>query len=72
MKPTGTVYFQIIWGVLLILVGGGVIFKISQDMPTLASDSTFVRLCFYLISIILIGGGIRKLYINIGEINKEE
>lgn len=63
---------QLIWGAALILVGIGVFVRIPQVMPKLAqmgqSPATigFVRICFYIMGIILLGGGIKKIinYIN--------
>ena len=49
--------FQLVWGIALILVGVGVFFKVEQVEPQLVG-----RICLYVIGVILIGGGIRKLY----------
>lgn len=78
MKPTETIQFQIIWGVLLILAGIGVFYRIPQVMPRLAdleiftSIIPFIKFCFYLIGIILFGGGIQKVYKNISKIKEEK
>lgn len=59
---------QMIYGVALILVGVGLFFRVSQIMPKVeqieqfSSMTIFIRICFYLVGIILIGGGARKLY----------
>lgn len=59
---------QLIWGSLLILMGIGVFFRIPQVMPQIekieyfSSAMIFVRFCFYLIGILLIGGGAKKIY----------
>jgi len=59
--------FQIIYGGVLILAGVGVFFRIPQVMPkfeqvaSLASSTPFIRICFYLLGIILIGGGLKKI-----------
>ena len=63
---------HLIWGAALVIVGVAVFFRIPEVMPRLAemgqSTTTigFVRICFYLIGIVLIGGGIKKflLFIN--------
>ena len=61
---------QIVWGALLILAGLGVFYRIPQVMARLqdvgrfSSESFFIRFCFYLMGLILIGGGARKIYKN--------
>ena len=58
---------KLTWGVALILVGVAVFFRIPQVIPQLVQmgQSTtavwFVRICFYLIGFLLIGGGINKI-----------
>lgn len=58
---------QIVWGVLLIAAGIGVFIRIPQVMPQIAqiehfsSILVFIRFCFYLIGVMLIGGGAKKL-----------
>lgn len=57
---------QIVWGTALILVGVAVFFRIPQVIPQLVqmgqSSTTvwFVRICFYLMGFLLVGGGIKK------------
>lgn len=59
--------YQTVWGALLVIMGIGVFFRIPQVMPRIeqieyfASIIWFVRFSFYLIGILLIGGGIKKL-----------
>ncbi len=61
---------QLIWGIALVLAGIGVFFRIPQVMPTIAKIEQFsgvmifIRFCFYLIGILLIGGGSKKIYSN--------
>lgn len=56
-----------IWGCALILIGVAVFFRIPQVMPKLAemgqSATTvgFIRICFYLMGIVLVGGGLKKI-----------
>lgn len=58
---------QFIWGIALFLAGIGVFFRIPQVMPQIkaipqfADVIGFIYFCFYLLGILLIGGGIRKL-----------
>ena len=59
---------QFIWGVLLLLAGVGVFFRIPQLMPEIkkiehfAAYIPFIYFCFYLIGILLVVGGGRKVY----------
>lgn len=59
---------QLVWGVLLVLAGIGVFFRVPQVMPRIeqigyfTSATVFIRFCFYLIGILLIGGGGRKIF----------
>jgi len=59
---------QVIWAVVLILAGLGVFFRIPQVMPKIeqfpkfAEASVFIRFCFYLLGLLLIAGGCKKLY----------
>lgn len=63
------IVFQLIWGILLMLAGIGVIFRVEQVLPRIEAQFEyftairwFVRLSFYLIAIVLIGGGGKKVY----------
>jgi len=59
---------QLIWGAALILAGIGVFIRIPQVMPRIATIEQFasvliiIRGCFYLMGIMLIGGGVKKFY----------
>ena len=59
---------QLIWGVILLTAGVGVFFRVPQVMPDIekieyfASTTFFIRFCFYLIGVLLIGGGLKKVY----------
>lgn len=61
---------QIIWGGLLLAAGLGMFIRIPQVMPRIesmeqfASISPFIRFCLYLMGILLVGGGGKKLYAN--------
>lgn len=58
---------QLIWGIALALVGLAVFVRIPQVMPELeklqhlSGVIGFIRVCFYLMGIILLGGGIKKI-----------
>ena len=58
---------QLIWGILLVLAGLGVFYRIPQVMPQIKTIEyfqpviPFVYFCFYLIGVLLIVGGGRKI-----------
>ena len=59
---------QLIWGIALALAGIGVFYRIPQvmpkieDMPQFFSLTIYIRFCFYFIGIVLICGGMKKVY----------
>ena len=61
---------QLIWGVLLVMAGVGVFYRIPQVMPKVAQIAFFsgalviVKFCFYLLGLLLIYGGGKKIYDN--------
>ena len=61
---------QMIWGVALALAGIGVFFRIPQVMPKIekieyfSSAMYFIRFCFYLLGVLLVWGGTKKIYEN--------
>ncbi len=61
---------QMIWGVMLVMAGVGVFYRIPQVMPRIQQMDAFVnvisliRFCFYFLGILLVYGGGRKLYEN--------
>lgn len=62
---------QVVWGIVLVLAGVGVIYRIPQVMPKIfqieqfSAASGFIYFCFYLMAVILIAGGGKKIYTNI-------
>lgn len=62
--------FQVIYGIVLTLVGIGVFYRIPQVMPKIekiqqfSSMMGFIRFSFYLLGLLLIGGGLKKIYEN--------
>jgi cobalamin biosynthesis protein CobD/CbiB len=59
---------QLIWGALLLLAGFGVFFRIPQVMPEIKKIEhfspyiVFIYFCFYLLAVLLIAGGGKKIY----------
>ena len=62
--------FQRVWGLALVLAGVGVFFRIPQVMPKIEKIEYFssimliVRISFYLLGILLISGGSKKVFDN--------
>ena len=71
------IHFQLIWGILLLLAGVGVFFRIPQVMPqiktieTFASIIGFIYFCFYLLGFLLILGGGKKIYANLKKLREQ-
>ena len=69
---------QLIWAVLLLLAGIGVLFRIPQIMPDIKKIEQFARyiyfiyFCFYLLAILLIVGGGKKVYTYLKRSNEED
>jgi hypothetical protein len=69
MKPSepSNSLVQLIWGATLVAVGIAVFFRIPQVMPQLAqmgqsaTTTGFIRICFYIMGILLVGGGAKKI-----------
>ncbi|MBU3981446.1 MAG: hypothetical protein KKG97_09050 [Proteobacteria bacterium] len=61
---------QFVWGVVLVMAGIGVFFRIPQVMPEIqkiehfSSAIFFIRFFFYFLGVLLIGGGAKKIYDN--------
>jgi hypothetical protein len=62
--------FQLVWGFLLVLAGIGVFFRIPQVLPKIekieqfARVIYFIRFCFYLLGVLMIAGGSKKIIDN--------
>ncbi len=58
---------QFIWGILLAAMGVALLFRIPQVMPRITQIEQFSHLkpfigfCFYLMAVILLAGGCRKI-----------
>ena len=61
---------QVIYGIALTLAGIGVLYRIPEVMPRVeqiqqfSSVIGFIRFSFYLMGVLLIGGGLKKIYEN--------
>ncbi|MBW1614987.1 MAG: hypothetical protein JRJ49_00340 [Deltaproteobacteria bacterium] len=61
--------FQLIWGTAFFLSGIGVFIRIPQVMPQIESIKhfssvlPFIKICFYLMGLILTAGGGKKIYL---------
>ncbi len=59
--------FQLVWGIALSAVGTMLMFRIPETMQRLqevvspSMDMWFTRFSLYLVSIILVGGGVMKI-----------
>ena len=68
---------QLAWGGLLVLAGIGVFFRSPQVRPKIteiepfSSAIWFIYICFYLLGILLIMGGGRKLWENYRKLKGE-
>ncbi|MFZ1985335.1 MAG: hypothetical protein WAU91_13035 [Desulfatitalea sp.] len=66
-QPSSTRSIQLIWGIALVLAGLGMFVYIPQRMSELAQSGSFfgnsvvARLCLYLMAILLVGGGAKKI-----------
>jgi hypothetical protein len=64
------VTLQLVWGALLVMAGIGVFFRIPQVMPRIeqigqfSSMMFYIRFCFYILGVLLVGGGAKKIYDN--------
>lgn len=58
---------QLVWGVLLVMAGVGLCFRIPQVMPQIRQIESFsgaipfIYFCLYFVAFFLIAGGARKL-----------
>ena len=69
------IHIQIVWGILLVLAGVGVFFRIPQVIPKIktiehfASAIGFVYFCFYLLGFLLIHRRRQKNFRQLQEID---
>ncbi|MBI9088810.1 MAG: hypothetical protein JEZ12_06310 [Desulfobacterium sp.] len=61
---------QLVWGAALVMAGLGVFYRIPQVMPKVSEIAFFsgspgiVKFCFYVLGVLLIFGGGKKIYEN--------
>jgi hypothetical protein len=59
---------QIAWGIALVAAGMGVVIMMPQKIQQIkqieyfVNKLLFIKFCFYLMAIMLIGGGSKKIY----------
>jgi len=59
---------QMVWGVALVAAGMGIIFMMPQKIQQIkqidyfTNKLMFIKFCFYLMAVMLIGGGSKKIY----------
>lgn len=62
--------FQVVWGVLLLLMGILLFIQVPQVMERITRieyhrfTNWFIRIIIYVIALLLVGGGARKIYEN--------
>lgn len=70
------IHFQLVWGILLTLMGIAFFFKIpeiitnAKTIEALDAGIGFVYFCLYMIDLILVVGGVRKIYANIKKLRE--
>lgn len=71
------IHFQLVWGILLTAMGVAFFFKIpevindAKSIEALKSGIGFVYFCLYMIDLILIVGGVKKIYTNIKKLREQ-
>ncbi len=66
-KLDSTQIFQLLWGCALLLMGISFLFRIPEIIAEYSVNEPvfgtwYVKLSLYLVSILLIGGGVKKIY----------
>jgi hypothetical protein len=70
--------FQLIYGIALLLAGLGVFYRMPyvvqkiQSIEQFSNEIWFIYFCFYFMGIILIGGGVKKIWGTFKESNGED
>jgi membrane protein CcdC involved in cytochrome C biogenesis len=72
------IYYQLIWGLLLVLMSIAFFFQIPLAMHRIKSIESssleigFIYFCLYLIDLGLIVGGIQKIYANYKKLKQQD
>ena len=78
LMPDNKTIIQIVWGVVLSAAGLGVFFAIPQKMAEIeksgffSSNLFFIKFSFCLIGLLLLGGGIKKIFKNCRDLHKKD
>jgi hypothetical protein len=70
MDDNSKATLHFVWGLLLVMAGVGLLFRIPQVMPQIRQIEyfsgviPFIYFCMYFIAVFLIAGGARKIYLN--------
>ena len=70
--------FQLIYGIALLLAGLGVFYRTPhivqkiQSFDQFSNAIWFIYFCFYFMGILLIGGGVKKIWSTFKESNGED
>ncbi len=68
LKPAGKEIKDLIWGIALVAMGIAFFFRIDTVLQRLSqnnycsSDSFFTRTALIILAVLLVGGGLRKIY----------
>ena len=68
---------QLVWGLLLVMAGVGLFFRIPQVMPQIRQIEyfsgviPFIYFCMYFMAVFLIAGGGRKIYLNLRNLKSD-
>ena len=72
------IHTQLVWGVLLVLMGIAFFFQIPQAMQRIKSIESssleigFIYFCLYLIDLGLLVGGVKKIYANYKNLKRQD
>ncbi len=68
---------HIAWGIALAIMGIAVFFRVPQVVPelaqkfNLAAGQGFISFCLYIVGVILLGGGIRKIFLHFNPVDDD-
>ncbi len=70
MNDNSKAMLQLIWGLLLVMAGVGLLFRIPLVMPQIRQIESFsgaipfIYFCMYFMAVFLVAGGGRKVYLS--------